>query len=94
MRKKMSTLALLTLLIGTAAGLTRAQGVQPSIDNERVTVWDTRNPLPAAQRDFVAVSLSRKSSVIFGHKGNIPGEAGSRTVVIELKDHGVVRGHR
>jgi hypothetical protein len=90
MRKKTSTLALLTLLMGTAAGLTLAQGVQPSIDNERVTVWDTRNPLPAAQRDFVAVSLSRKNSVIFGHKGNIPGEAGSRTVVIELKDHGVV----
>ena len=89
MRKKWSTLALLALLLGTAAGQTRAQGVQPVIDNERVTVWDTRNPLPPAERDFVAVSLSKKDSAVFGHKGNIPGEAGSRTVVIELKDHGV-----
>ena len=89
MRKKWTTLALLALLVGTAAGQTRAQGVQPVIDNERVTVWDTRNPLAPAQRDFVAVSLSRKNSAVFGHKGNLPGEPGSRTVVIELKDHGV-----
>jgi len=37
----------------------------------------------------VVVSLSRKGSAVFGHKGNIPGEAGTRAAVIELKDHGV-----
>jgi len=87
--RKWSALALLTLLVGAAAGPALAQGIQPVIDNERVTVWDTRNPLPPAEHDFVVVSLSRKGSAVFGHKGNIPGEAGSRTVVIELKDHGV-----
>jgi hypothetical protein len=87
--RKWSALTLLTLLVGTAAGPALAQGIQPVIDNERVTVWDTRNPLAPAEHDFVAVSLSRKGTAAFGHKGNIPGEAGSRTAVIELKDHGV-----
>jgi hypothetical protein len=85
--RKLSTLAQLTLLVATTAGPTLGQGVQPSIDNERITVWDTTSPLPRAEHDFVAVSLSRKRSVVFGHKGDIPGVAGSRTVVIELKDH-------
>jgi hypothetical protein len=62
-------------------------GAEPVIDNDRVTVWDTTQPLPPAQHDFVAVSLSRKGSAYFGHAGSIPGKAGARTVVIELKDH-------
>ncbi|MGP0090708.1 MAG: hypothetical protein ACLPKB_12225 [Xanthobacteraceae bacterium] len=37
----------------------------------------------------MAVSLSKKGTAVFGHKGDIPGEAGSRTAVIELKDHPV-----
>jgi hypothetical protein len=73
----------------TTAGPSLAEGVQPSIDNERVTVWDTTSPLPPAEHDFVAVSVSRKPGALFGHKGDIPGAAGSRTVVIELKDHRV-----
>jgi hypothetical protein len=85
--RKLSALAPLTLLVATTAGTTLGQGVQPSVDNERVTVWDTTSPLPPAEHDFVAVSISRKRSVVFGHKGDIPGVAGSRTVVIELKDH-------
>jgi hypothetical protein len=85
--RKLSTLARLTLLVATTAGSALGQGVQPSIDNERITVWDTTSPLPPAEHDFVAVSLSRKRTVAFGHKGDIPGVAGSRTVVIELKDH-------
>jgi hypothetical protein len=60
---------------------------EPVIDNERVTVWDTMTALPPAQHDFVAVSLSRKGTAIFGHKGDVPGGTGVRTVVIELKDH-------
>ena len=62
-------------------------GAEPLIDNDRVTVWDTTQPLPPAQHDFVAVSLSRKGTAYFGHSGSSPGKAGERTVVIELKDH-------
>jgi hypothetical protein len=61
-------------------------GAEPVIDNDRVTVWDTTQPLPPAQHDFVAVSLSRRGTAYFGHQGNSPGKAGARTVVIELKD--------
>jgi hypothetical protein len=61
-------------------------GAQPVLDNERVTVWDATGVMPPAQHDFVAVSLSRKGTAFFGHKGDAPGKAGSRTVVVELKD--------
>lgn len=62
-------------------------GAEPVLDNERVTVWDTTTPLSAARHAFVAVSLSRKGTAIFGRKGEVAGKAGARTVVIELKDH-------
>lgn len=62
-------------------------GAQPVLDNERVTVWDTTQPLPPAQHDFVTISLSRKGTAYFGAQGSSPGKAGVRTVVIELKDH-------
>ena len=61
----------------------------PIIDNERVTVWDVTSPLPPAGHDFVAVSLTRKGTAVLGHKGDTPGKAGERTIVIELKDHPV-----
>jgi hypothetical protein len=64
-------------------------GAEPALDNERVTVWDATGVRPPAQHDFVAVSLSRKGSAFFGRKGDKPGKAGERTVVIELKDHAV-----
>ncbi len=66
-----------------------SQAAEPIIDNERVTVWDTTAALPPAAHDFVAVSLSNKGTAVFGHKGDTPGAAGSRTVVIELKDRPV-----
>jgi hypothetical protein len=69
------------------AGL--SQAAQPVIDNERVTVWDVTGKLPPASHDFVAVSLTRKGTAVLGHKGEIPGKDGERTVVIELKDHTV-----
>jgi len=62
-------------------------GAEPVLDNERVIVWDTTTPLPPAQHDFVAVSLVHKGTAKFGHKGDIAGEAGMRTIVVELKDH-------
>jgi hypothetical protein len=64
-------------------------GAEPALDNERVTVWDATGVMPPAQHDFIAVSLSRKGSAFFGRKGDKPGKAGERTVVIELKDHAV-----
>jgi hypothetical protein len=62
---------------------------QPIIDNERVTVWDVTSPLPPAERDFVAVSLTKKGTAVLGHKGETPGKAGEHNIVIELKDHPV-----
>src|ERR1700722_20344073 len=62
-------------------------GAEPVLDNERVTVWDATGVLPPAQHDFVAVSLSRRGTAVLGHRGDTPGEAGGRTVVVELKDH-------
>jgi hypothetical protein len=80
----MRRVAFLVLASGVAAF---SWGAGPVIDNDRVTVWDTTQPLPPAQHDFVAVSLSRKGAAYFGHAGSSPGKAGERTVVVELKDH-------
>ncbi len=83
----MKSLSAAALLIFAMCGSALAQDAPPLIDNERVAVWDTTSPLPPAQHDFVAVSLSRKGTAVWGHKGDTPGEAGARTIVIELKDH-------
>ena len=77
--------SILLLCLACAAGF----AAQPIIDNERVTVWDVTSPLPPAEQDFVAVSLTRKGTAAFGHKGDTPGKPGERTIVIELKDHPV-----
>jgi len=65
----------------------RSYGAEPVLDNERVMVWDTAAALAPAQHDFVAVSLAHKGAAVFGHKGDIAGAAGVRTIVIEIKDH-------
>lgn len=83
--KTLSVAAFLALILNFSALAQPA----PIIDNERVTVWDTTGPLPPAEHDFVAVSLTRKGTAVFGHKGDTPGEAGARTIVIALKDHPV-----
>jgi hypothetical protein len=61
--------------------------VRAVIDNERVTVWDAASSLPAAAHDFVAISMSQPGNAVFGHAGDTVGTAGSRTVIIELRDH-------
>jgi hypothetical protein len=76
--------ALFALALSAAA---TSYGAEPVLDNERVTVWDTTGPLPPAEHDFVAVSLSHNGTAIFGQKGEVAGKAGERTVVIDLKDH-------
>jgi hypothetical protein len=78
--------ALFAVVLCVAAA---AESAKPIIDNERVTIWDTATPLPPAQHDFVAVSLTKKGTAVFGHKGETPAADGTRTVVIELKDNHV-----
>jgi hypothetical protein len=64
-----------------------AHAAEPVIDNERVTAWDTTAVLPPAQHDFIAVSLSKLGTAHFGRKGETPGKAGERMVIVEIKDH-------
>jgi hypothetical protein len=80
---------MLKLILGVISVGLAALGyaAEPVLDNERVTVWDTTGVLPPAQHDFVAVSLSRKGTAVYGHQGDTPGKTGARTVVVELKDH-------
>ncbi len=66
-----------------------ALAVRAVIDNERVTVWDTTSHLPPAAHDFVAITLSQPGDAIYGHAGDTVGTAGTRTVIVELKDHPV-----
>lgn len=66
-----------------------AYAAQPIIDNERVTVFDTTAALPAAEHDFVTVSLAHKGTATLGKKGEIPDKAGEHAIVILLKDHPV-----
>jgi hypothetical protein len=82
----MVKVSLLFLALGMAS---LSLGAEPVLDNDRVTVWDTMNPLPPAQHDFVAVPLAKKGVAAFGHKGDVAGAPGIRTVVIELKDRPV-----
>jgi hypothetical protein len=62
---------------------------QPIIDNDRVAVFDTTAALPAAEYDFVTVSLTHKGTATLGKKGEIPDKNGEHAIVILLKDHSV-----
>jgi len=64
-----------------------SHGAEPVFENARVIVRDTRTALPLATHDFVAVSLSQLGTAKFGHRGEVPSQDGTRTIVIELKDH-------
>ncbi len=77
-----STLGLLALLCSALAC-----GAEPVMDNDRVRVWDTDAPLPPAAHDFIAIPLARPGTALRGHRGETPGQAGARTLIIELKDH-------
>jgi hypothetical protein len=66
---------------------TASYSAEPILDNGRVTVWDTTTLLGPAENDFVVVSLAHEGTATFGHKGEVTGKAGERTIVIELKDH-------
>ena len=67
---------ILAILVLSFAVLSHA--AEPLLDNERVTVWDTTKALPAAQHDFVAVSLAHLGTARYGHQGDKPGKAGQR----------------
>lgn len=85
---KIVMLAMLLALCSVAARAGAEQNA-PIIDNERVIVWDTAKPLAASPYDFVTVSLAHGGTASFGHKGDSPGVADERSIVIELKDHAV-----
>jgi hypothetical protein len=53
----MLRITLFAVTLGIAAA---SSGAEPTIDNERVTVWDITGVAPPAQHDFVAVSLSHR----------------------------------
>ncbi len=98
-RRRIVLVAMIGITISTpafAADEARAKFMQSAalavravIDNERVTVWDTTSSLPPAAHDFVAISLAQPGNAVFGRAGDTVGEAGSRTVIVELKDHPV-----
>jgi hypothetical protein len=71
--------------LGMLGIATVSYAADPIIDNERIVVYDTTAALPAAQYDFVAISLDHKGHAKFGHKGQIPAKDGAHTVVVELK---------
>jgi hypothetical protein len=85
--KKHGIAALMVLMSFTIAFPALAADVV--IDNERVTVLDTTSGIPSSPHDFVAISLAKPGNAVFGHAGDTAGQAGSRTVMIELKDHKV-----
>jgi hypothetical protein len=77
---------LVALSLSAASNLGVAQYLQPTIDNERVTIIDATDTLPRADHDFVVIPLAREGSAEYHHMGDIPGKTGSRAIVIELKD--------
>src|SRR5215469_8739965 len=60
--------------------------VKPTIENERVAVWEVTDSATVQPLDAVVVSLSGKT--VFLPKGAQPKIAG-RAIVIDLKDHPV-----
>ena len=82
----------LPLVLAGAAVLltaTASRGDEPIIDNDRVTIRRSSVSLPPEQHDYVAISLSKRVSAIFGKKGHSPLADGAPLLVIELKDHPV-----
>jgi hypothetical protein len=97
----------MTIVAALACGSIRfspvglAAGLEPVIDNERVTVFDTKLAAGSAERpgdsarDVVTVALGGPSgvgSVTFRPKGSSAGKGtpdGSRAIVIELSDRHV-----
>ena len=60
--------------------------LKPTIENDRVAVWDVTDSAPARPLDAVVVSMS--GSAVFLPKGTPPKIAG-RSIVIDLKGHPV-----
>jgi hypothetical protein len=81
-------IVLLAVLSASAMPAFAAEPAAAVIDNERVKVWDTTESLGAMPDDFVAISFVGGNAV-FGHAGEIAGNKGTRTIVIDLKSHPV-----
>ena len=63
-----------------------APAAKPTIDNDRVTVWDATNSVGAQPLDAVVVSSN--GAAVFVAKGTTPKISG-HSLVIDLKDHPV-----
>lgn len=85
--KKTVLLFSLLMSIQTLGFSSAGKAAKPSIDNERVTVWDTKTALPPADDDFVVISLTKKGTAALGHKGEIPNRHSEHSVVILLKNY-------
>lgn len=83
--------------MGLLAASLYAQDMKPAIDNERVTVWDVKwskgatNPAKGHDRDLVVMwtagdKAGTAAFIPAGDAGNLQGSAGSRSVIIELKN--------
>jgi hypothetical protein len=86
------------IALALMSGAVYAQELKPAIDNDRVTVWDvtwtkgTANPARGHDRDAVVLWIAGKKArtASFNPKGaarDEHGAEGSRSLIIELKDH-------
>jgi len=68
-----------------------AFAAQPIIDNERVTVFDEKAPMPKMMHDFVTIYLDgpRKGEATLGKSGMMPNMDGAHCIIVELKEHPV-----
>ena len=83
-----STFILLALTAVLSVPVHAADAPPALIDNERVKVWDTTESITAMPDDFVAIDFAR-GAVSYGHAGETAGRSGTRTVIIDLKNHPV-----
>jgi len=81
-------IVLLAVLSASAMPAFAAGPAPAVIDNERVKVWDTTESLGAMPDDFVAIAFA-SGNAVFGHAGEIAGNTGARTIVIDLKNNPV-----
>jgi hypothetical protein len=85
-QEKGAAMAFILLLCATLFQAGSQTAAKPTIENERVAVWDVTDSPPAQPLD--AVVVSRKGHAEYLPKGKTSKIAG-RSIVIDLKDHPV-----
>ena len=82
------------IVLAVLAAAAYAQDAKPAIDNDRVTVWDVTNKprvVHNVDHDVVVMELTgpHAQTASFIPKGGSYRTAGTRSLVIDLKDHPV-----